>query len=420
MRNPFLEWVESQKFGDEANILFNESIECYNAAAYRASLLFSFLGFQTVLKDRILEAKSPDNYSESEWSTYQKKFLNDDNWDKEVIKAVQNKKKPIFSLNDDLYDQYFYWKNRRNDCAHAKGNMIGGAHVEAFWFFLQSNSLKFRVNGSKDYMLERIKDYFDPSLTPPNTSIEPIILQIPQSIDQPDLISFFEDLINLTKSATFSDYIEVEGKKTPLWEGLLKYLNDAYLKILIKFLTRDEFRSFTLSIFRQAPNLIKHFSGEKTFIRSTWKSFRDISDYKIFIELVKNNLIPTTEMEESILHMFQNVDTEIFDMDVWFIEPIEELDVMILKGIGFFELFYKKAFDDYKISTSFEWGNRNKYLVLYYLKNFNMDITVAKAIQAARKALFPPKRLLPLIREFFNKNPEKEEEYNKLIQKDES
>ncbi|MCA4141608.1 hypothetical protein [Bacillus subtilis] len=417
MKIPFLEWVRSQNLSDEAYVLFEESIECYKATAFRASLLFSFLGFQTILKERILESKNPEGYSVDEWNSVQNKFLNDDNWDKEVINAVQNKKKSIFNLNKDLYDQYFYWKDRRNDCAHAKGNMIGGSHVEAFWLFLQSNSLKFRVNGSQEFIIGQIKAHFDPNLTPPKTPIKPLISQIPQTIDKQDVTSFLEELIDLTKSPVYTNRIQVDGKKIPLWEGLLNYLSNPYSEILIKFLTKEDFRSFTLSIFKHSPNMIKHFSEEKTFIRSTWKSFSNITDYKIFIELVKNNLIPKGEIKESILYMFQNVDAEVFDTDTWFVDPIDEIDLIILKGIGFFELFYEKAFKDFNISISFEWANRNKYLVIYYLENFNLDLTIANAIQAAKEARFPPKHLLPLITGFFNRNPEKEEEYKKLVEK---
>jgi hypothetical protein len=63
----FENWVESQGFTQEVKDLFNESILCYKASAYRASLLYSYLAFQTILKLRILEATKPEHYHEKAW-----------------------------------------------------------------------------------------------------------------------------------------------------------------------------------------------------------------------------------------------------------------------------------------------------------------------------------------------------------------
>ncbi|MGN2663036.1 hypothetical protein [Bacillus altitudinis] len=58
------QWLDQQNFNEDINSLFEESITCYKASAYRASFLFSFLGFQSVIKERILKAEMPKNYNE--------------------------------------------------------------------------------------------------------------------------------------------------------------------------------------------------------------------------------------------------------------------------------------------------------------------------------------------------------------------
>lgn len=51
MKLKFEEWLVEQEIDKdtEVNDLFLEGITCYKASAYRAALLFSFLGFQTVI-----------------------------------------------------------------------------------------------------------------------------------------------------------------------------------------------------------------------------------------------------------------------------------------------------------------------------------------------------------------------------------
>lgn len=412
MKIPFLNWTEEQNFSDEAKSLFNESGECYKASAYRAALLFSFLGFQTVLKDRILESRTPKNYQSGEWSQLQNTLLEDDSWDATVIKIVNNKKKSIFSLNDDLINQYMYWKNRRNDCAHAKGNEIGDAHVEAYWLFLKSNSMKFRVNGSKEYILEQIKEFYDPNITPPNASIKPLVSQIPHSIDKKDLESFFQDLKEITASKNYSFTI-LDSNKSSVWFELLDL--DYYSKEIIKFLILKENDSFAAHLISLNPSYVMNFQGENSFIRYMWNKFSHENDYKILLNLIKNNLIPNEELEECFTYMFENVESALFSIQDSFYEPFNEFEIDILKNTSFFEIFYSLAFKQMRIGGDFNWGNRNKHLVIRYLEEFKMDNTIAVALNNCKSALYPPWHLNSLLNDFFERNSEEEDKYNELL-----
>ncbi|MBW4850932.1 MAG: hypothetical protein KZY73_03195 [Bacillaceae bacterium] len=412
MKIPFLNWTEEQNFSDEAKSLFNESGECYKASAYRAALLFSFLGFQTVLKDRILESRTPKNYQSGEWSQLQNTLLEDDSWDATVIKIVNNKKKPIFSLNDDLINQYMYWKNRRNDCAHAKGNEIGDAHVEAYWLFLKSNSMKFRVNGSKEYILEQIKEFYDPNITAPNASINPLVSQIPHSIDRKDLQIFFQDLKDITADKNFNDFTLLDSNKSSVWFALLDL--DYYPKEIIKFLILDENDSYAIELIDLNPNYVKNFQGESSFIRSMWNKFCSANDYRILLNLIKNNLIPPEELDECYTHMFNNVDSDLFSKKSnW--EPFNELELEILKGTNFFNLFYTQAFKENRISGDFNWGNRNRYLVTKYIEEFQMDYDIALAIKNCEHKNYPPRYLNRWINDFFKQHSEIEDKYKELL-----
>lgn len=61
---PIEKWISEQRFPEEATVLIKEGIICYKAGAYRAGLLFSYLGFEKVIKNRLLDAKRPDNVIE--------------------------------------------------------------------------------------------------------------------------------------------------------------------------------------------------------------------------------------------------------------------------------------------------------------------------------------------------------------------
>ena len=52
-------WIIDQKLSKKVTPLFDEAIKSYKASAYKAALLFSYLGFMTILKERIINAQLP-------------------------------------------------------------------------------------------------------------------------------------------------------------------------------------------------------------------------------------------------------------------------------------------------------------------------------------------------------------------------
>jgi hypothetical protein len=44
-------WVDNSRFSQGVEMLLGDAIKCYKAEAYRAALLFSYLGFMTALKE---------------------------------------------------------------------------------------------------------------------------------------------------------------------------------------------------------------------------------------------------------------------------------------------------------------------------------------------------------------------------------
>ena len=141
-----INWIEDRfKKSIECNYLFQESIKCYKIEAYRASLLFSYLGFLTYIKEVIISSRKPTDIDESRWNDLLRKINNDDYWEQRVFDELNNNSSCIFKFNDSIRQQIRYWKDRRNDCAHFKDNEINQSHVEMFWVFIKSNLNKISV-----------------------------------------------------------------------------------------------------------------------------------------------------------------------------------------------------------------------------------------------------------------------------------
>ncbi|MCU4956911.1 hypothetical protein OB990_12005 [Bacillus cereus] len=402
MRLRFSDWLDKQEMEDEAKDLFAESVKCYKASAYRAALLFSFLGFQTVIKHRMLASKKPEGYKDSEWTNIQNLLRNDDKWEKTVIEAIKTGKKTVFKVSVDLNEQYLYWRNRRNDCAHAKGNAIDYPHVESFWLFIESNLSKFVVNGGKAHIIEQIINYLNPSITPVGTDFGPITKQIPFAIELIDYKDFLGELLKITNTRRGPFlFMPLDANLALIWSGLFTLPADR-TKILIEFLKEN--RNFTMMLLRRDSTVIKYFDGESEFLRVLWKEeFSNSTDYQIFIDMIRNNLIPEDQLEELFTHMFNNISTGIFSQNP-FEDGITDTDKMVLRTRKFFDTFYKEAFENKKIAYSFEYGNANKELVLYYIINFGLDNTIVSALNSAISGSYPPRRLKEDLSRFYESN----------------
>jgi hypothetical protein len=122
MKLLFERWSEEQNFSIKANNLFQESFICYKNNAYRASLLFSYLGFLTHIKEVIIKTPPPASLKPGRWTNLLANLQNDDTWEKAVYEEITNSSNPIFNIKEDLRLQVKYWKDRRNDAAHFKSN----------------------------------------------------------------------------------------------------------------------------------------------------------------------------------------------------------------------------------------------------------------------------------------------------------
>lgn len=405
LRLHFETWIKDQNISSRTEELIDEAILCYRAKAYKAGLLFSYLSFQNIIKERILSANPPSGYTPDFWVKIQGELRDDDKWESKVIECIErNKPASIFRLSDDVKHQYFYWKDRRNDCAHAKGNKIGVSHVETFWLFFESNLSKFGVNGGKESLLEKIKVFFEPNLTPQGQDPMPIINEIPYALDPND----YNEVLETIFMSTVKSEVIISETTVSFWLQLFT-IDGEFREVLIDFLKNK--RNLLLDVLEKDPSKVSYFSRDPVFIRSLWKEILHNSylHYKIVISLLRHKLIPKEQLREFVETVTRKIN------DSLFIRDFQELDLITLEDSGFFEEFKILAFKEFKINN-FDWSRENRHLIVHYILRFGFDEDLVRGINSTFTGSFVPWKLQESLQELFEKNAALKEEYKMINQ----
>lgn len=168
-------WAEKHNsFDGNAEDLFQESVLCYKIGAYKSAFLMSYLAFKITIRERVLNCTYRPNFYHGKEADWQENILkplkDDDTWEKHLNQIVEadpnpssksyNKAIIIFDNREEAKNEYNYWKNIRNKCAHAKKGIIDSSTVESFWNYVQDNLGKFYVLGGSEYLIERLLDYY--------------------------------------------------------------------------------------------------------------------------------------------------------------------------------------------------------------------------------------------------------------------
>ncbi|MFH6967227.1 hypothetical protein [Flavobacterium sp. FlaQc-28] len=298
-------WIDNSNFSEDVNVLFTDAVTCYKAGANRASLLFSYLAFLTILKERIIGATKPNLYPQGEWDITILKLQNEDLWEAIVFDATQQQeridtttkqrtKDPIFNLNDNLRLQVKYWKDRRNDCAHYKDNIIETFHTEAFWAFIESNMSKITIEGGMQSLINKIYKHFDPTITPPDKDITPLIQEVEFSVERSKLKNFWEALLH---SGEWD--FDLSKRKQELISKSLEVNKDFVNDSLITIVKANKFH--LKDFLSNHPDKILSFNFNEEEIRKFWKT-QLISGNNIlglYTSFLRNGLIPQNEIAEA-------------------------------------------------------------------------------------------------------------------------
>jgi hypothetical protein len=374
MKLAFEVWVAGQEMSAEARELFAEAVLCHKISAYRAAMIMSYLGVQTVLRDRLLQSSGPNGFVAGRWAVIQSDLRSDDKWDAAAFDAVQMKSPPVFDVSDDIRNQFMFWKNRRNDCAHAKANAISQPYIETFWLFVQSNLPKLVVGGSRADLLQRIQQHFDPSVTPVGQSTGPLIAMISSSVVPADVSAFLGDVdaffqANL-KPALFR---KLSREECAFFADALKSADPAVSSAVAAFVASRE--ELLLEVLRYSPGAAACFSGYPTEIRKIWHDRlfeRGAKDLKVLCALLSASAIPAAQEDEAILASVRKFNDEAPSGDC----------ALILSHTSFEKAFWKVAFEDAWIEE-FEWANRNAGTIVRLISAKGLDDEMVEAIRRA-------------------------------------
>lgn len=371
MKLPFEHWLDEHAPPDEAMVAFSESVLAFKTGAYRAALMFSYVGMGLCLRRRLLSAANPSGVPADQWTGIQRDLQDENKWDGIVFDCTQMRTpKDIFDVDDHLREEMKYWKNRRNDCAHFKRNEIGAPHVEAFWLDLQSSLGRWVPNGSRNDVLDRLVRHFDPNLTPPGADVMPIARMIPQAVAQPELESFFDEVVQrFTRTIGTFTMVSTDSVVAVL-DAVLATGHPMVAPAASTWLHQQP--ELLVGVLRRAPHHAGILANQPALVRNLWRQqlFKSgHQDLALFASLVRLSLIPSSETPEAISWCVDRLSGDI---------PADQ-DERTLAAVGFWDAFHRKAIDERGIDK-FEWGNRNAALIAWRIQKNPLDVATAQAI----------------------------------------
>ncbi|MGX9728724.1 MAG: hypothetical protein ACTFAK_15865 [Candidatus Electronema sp. VV] len=394
---------------EETVIPFREAEICYRAGAYRAALLFSYIGWGLTLRSRLLRAACPAGIPLEKWEKDIANLRREDEWDKKVFDLTQQKAPaPVFLVSEDLRHQVRYWKDRRNDCAHFKTNEIDHSHVESFWHFIFSNLGKFVPNGSAAALLNEIVLYFDPNFTPPNAPLDPLIERIPHCVEREELSKFFNDMAAALPLSIF-DQVHGINRVNRVFDAVIRITDNNTVNALRDFLVNNE--DYLVNLLRNFPQHVILLDQNPELVRCLWRkhlfsSYHD--DIDVFAALLRADLIPQGEIDEANTRVFPRLA----------VGGIPSPAVQqILDQKGFFAAFVKEAFMDYFIED-FSWWNKHAKSISWYIESYRIPVEAVRAICSIFAKPSNPSGARNRLIELFRDNPAKRQEFEKIAQQE--
>lgn len=369
MRLDFEQWISQKRFSTNVTKLFNESVTSYKHSAYRASLLFSYLSFITIIKENIIKSPKPVHLPQGRWDDTIRRLQSDDTWEATVFQELTNSSSPIFPISEDIRQQVKYWKDRRNDCAHFKSNEIESHHVESLWSFIKSNLSKITIEGGKENLLNKFERHFDPTFTPPNADFEHLVREIDDTVLPAELGAFWVEL--LERIDDFGIYFFSGSPSVRVVGRILRLCNGTTIESLVSFLKQNQ---HDLSVLGDDTTLISYFQYTAEEVRGIWHN--RIWHYKpkalaIYAILLRNDLIPREQIREA--------HERVIAMIAGYSPDSDEIHVA-LSGGGFGETLFDIAIHQQRLNDWYHWVNPRADLLAYYIERYPLHEETVEVI----------------------------------------
>ncbi|OOR18183.1 hypothetical protein [Bacillus mycoides] len=377
----FETWIKKQNISEDSSRLFDESFLCYRVGAYRAAFLMSYLGFMKCLKDRLLNSDKPDLVDEKRWDTVKQSLNDEDVWENTVITTTQESDRATsqnkyYLISSDLKKEIEYWKIKRNECAHAKNTIIGYSHVDMFWLFIESNLMKFVVNGGKEGLLARIDKHFNSLYVDPRSDASYLIKDIPLVVKPSEIPEFLKEIYDNHVSL----HSNPEESSELFWRQIIHSTDLNVSNAALEFISSDEGVFF--DFITHFPNkLIELNSHTDEFVRVLWKKrlfsrFYISNDnfWEIVCILLTHRFIPISDLEFFISRLAGCISV--------FRLPNED-HTKILKQTNLFSIIKKQLFESGKLNKfgiGYNTANNESHRIIYYLENVALDDVVVSEL----------------------------------------
>ena len=364
-------WVGEQRYSNKIKKLFTESVICYRTGAHRASLLFSYIGFLTIIKENLITSSPPEGFTEAEWENLLSAIRTNDLWEKSVYDALMRSEKPIFELSEDIKLQVKYWNDRKNDCT-LYNNGIEGHHTLSFWSFIKNHVSKMTVEGGQASLLKKFNAHFDPIQTRPNKDYGYLVAQISASVLPKKYHEFFEKLeANIAGDRWWGGFEESAN----VYAKIFDVCDTSIQESLVKYLKKQKKDITFLSYY---ADKIDRFNYTDVEVRKLWmigfKSDRIFrKQFNIYAELLRKKLIPEEEIEEANETLFKHFD----QFRNYFIP--EPTDIDTIKAHGFYQTVYNSAIVDKNIELG-TWVDKKCDLIISFIHNEKLTVETVQSI----------------------------------------
>ncbi|EEM92737.1 MULTISPECIES: hypothetical protein [Bacillus cereus group] len=272
-----------------------------------------------------------------------------------------------FKISKSRIAQMEYWRSLRNDCVHSKDNLIVAAHVESFWLFIQSILPKLVINGSKDFLLSELEDYFDNVYFNYPHKVQDIVRMIPHLAENNNISELFGEIHDHFKGNRNYRFSDSSGKAQEFWKTINSSENLLISNNLNKFLIQSNeiFQIFIMHFperflkcyAEKQPVIIKFINQDLPF----WLRSNSLNAVSILCTCIRNKLLNSKESKRLVAHVSCDL------------KALTDEEIMLLKDHGFFENIKENMMKDLHNGKSFSYSNINgksvelSYFVKYCL-----------------------------------------------------
>ncbi|MCQ2077261.1 MAG: hypothetical protein MJZ20_09625 [Bacteroidaceae bacterium] len=350
-----------QSFTDDVYGLFFDSVKCFRASIYRPSYLLAYQGVMQHFRHLLQTSKKPDKYDEGKWKGVLTRLQNDKTFDEEVFDCTQHKNQPSstppviaeLDIPDPIREDFRFWRNRRNDCAHYKEYDINNSQVLAFYSFINQYLLKISVEGGKNSLLREFCNACDEKKTSPNKSLQPLIDKIVPMVAEEQIDDFFEELYHVMGGYHFYD-----SRFFRLLYDILSSSNQKLKDYAIRFLGKSSYLSDYLTSYPDSVGLLVSKEESHHFWMVTLANNR--CRCAILSNMLKSGLIESVETEEAITKIIEHCY-----VNNQGIGEIEDSDWDNLVRFGFLDVLKSKYFNPDFTSNNARTLGKEKYNFFY-------------------------------------------------------